>query len=245
MLVYRLGRAHWQPVGVALDVFGTVYIADTNNNRALVVDPPVNADLTSGDPTYSLNRTAVGFGHVPLGSSTAVTLTLPFTTGGSGGLGAVKVFTSGVQSLDFTSGTDTTCNGSTGPSTSCSVEVSSCPRLRACATARWCSMTRDLNPILTVPLYGWADAPVAALSPNAGSIVSTGGLTLSDPFQVALDGAGNIYVGEYGNTNVTRIPAGGGSAAVVASGNSGRHSRAEHYRSSRRWGGQSFHRRSS
>ena len=55
------------PLGVALDVFGTVYIADTGNNRGLVVDPPVNADLTSGDPTYSLNQTAVGFGHLQLG----------------------------------------------------------------------------------------------------------------------------------------------------------------------------------
>ena len=70
------------PLGVALDVFGTVYIADTGDNRGLAVDPPVNGDLASGNPTYSLNKTAVGFGHVHLGS-TAVTLTLPFTTGGS------------------------------------------------------------------------------------------------------------------------------------------------------------------
>ncbi len=75
------------PLGVALDVFGTVYIADTGDSQGLAVDPSVNADLVAGDPTYSLNRTAVGFGHVQLGSSTAVTLTLPFTTalGRSGG----------------------------------------------------------------------------------------------------------------------------------------------------------------
>jgi DNA-binding beta-propeller fold protein YncE len=210
-----------RPVGVALDVFGTVYIADTNNARVLVVDPPVNADLTSGDSTYSLNRTAVGFGHVPLGSSTAVTLTLPFTTSGSGGLGGVKVFTSGVQGLDFASGTDTTCNGSTGPSTACSVEVTFLPTAPGLRNGAVVLYDADLNPILTVPLYAWADAPVAALSPNVGSIVSTGGLTLSDPFQVALDGAGNIYVGEYGNSTVIKIPAGGGSAAVVPLGTPG------------------------
>ena len=79
----------------------------------------------------------------------------------------------------------------------------------------------DLNPILTVPLYGWGDAPVAALSPNVGSVVSTGGLALSDPFQVALDGAGNIYVGDYTSKNVTKIPAGGGSATVVPLGTPG------------------------
>ena len=209
------------PTGVALDVLGTVYIADTNNSRGVIVDPPVNGDLVAGDSTYSLNRTAVGFGHVLLGSSTAVTLTLPFTTSGSGGLGGVKVFTSGVQGLDFASGTDTTCNGSTGPSTACSVEVTFLPTAPGLRNGAVVLYDTGLNPILTVPLYAWADAPVAALSPNVGSIVSTGGLILSDPFQVALDGAGNIYVGDYGNSNVIKIPAGGGSATLVPLGTPG------------------------
>jgi len=209
------------PEGVALDVFGTVYIADTSHNRALVVDPPVNGDLTSSDPTYSLNKTAVGFGHVPLGSSTAVTLTLPFTTGGSGGLGGVAVLTSGVQSLDFTSGTDTTCNSSTGPSTECSVEVSFLPTAPGLRNGSVVLYDTGMNPILTVPLYAWGDAPVAALSPNPGLVVSIGGVSLSDPFQVALDGAGNMYVGDYANSNVVKIPAGGGTGTLVALGTPG------------------------
>jgi sugar lactone lactonase YvrE len=209
------------PLGVALDVFGTVYIADTGDNQALAVDPPVNGDLGFGNATYSLNKTAVGFGHVQLGSSTAVTLTLPFTTGGSGGLGGVKVFTSGVQGLDFTSGTETTCDGSTGPSTYCTVEISFLPTAPGLRNGAVVLYDTGLNPILTVPLYGWGDAPVAALSPNVGSVVSTGGVIQSDPFQIALDGAGNIYVGEYFNTTVLKIPAGGGSAAVVPLGTPG------------------------
>jgi sugar lactone lactonase YvrE len=79
----------------------------------------------------------------------------------------------------------------------------------------------DMNPILTVPLYGWADAPVAALAPNAGSVINTGSLTLSDPYQVALDGAGNIYVANYTGKNVTKIPAGGGTSTLVALGTPG------------------------
>jgi sugar lactone lactonase YvrE len=209
------------PLGVALDAFGTVYIADTGDNQGLVVDSPVNGDLVFGNSTYSLNKTAVGFGHVPLGSATAVTLTLPFTTGGSGGLGGVKVFTSGVQGLDFISGTETTCNGSTGPSTYCTVEVSFLPTASGLRNGAVVLYDTSLNPILTVPLYAWADAPVAALSPNVGSIVSTGGVIQSDPFQIALDGAGNIYVGEYFNTTVLKIPAGGGTAAVVPLGTPG------------------------
>ncbi len=209
------------PLGVALDVFGTVYIADYGDNRVLVVDPPVNGDLTSSDTTYSLNKTAVGFGHVQMGSSTPVTLTLTFTTGGSSGLGAVAVFASGIQSLDFTSGTDTTCNSSTGPSTECTVEVSFLPTAPGLRNGSVVLYDTGMNPILTVPLYGWGDAPVAALSPNPGLVVSIGGVSLSDPFQVALDGAGNIYVGDYGNSNVIRIPAGGGSGTAVPLGTPG------------------------
>ena len=209
------------PLGVAVDVFGTVYIADTGNNRGLVVDPPVNADLGAGDPTYSLNKTAVGLGHVQLGSATAVTLTLPFTTGGSGGLGAVKVLTSGVQGLDFISGATTTCSSTTGASTFCTVQVTFLPTEPGLRRGSVVLFDDTANPILTVPLYGWGDSPLAALSPNTGTVIDAGGLTLSNPYQVALDGAGNIYVGDYTGKNVTRIPAGGGSAAVVPLGTPG------------------------
>ena len=181
------------PLSVTLDVFGTVYIADTGNSRGLVVDNPVNGDLAPGDETYSVNKTAVGFGHIQLGSANAVTLTLPFTTG-STALGSVQVFTFGVQSLDFTAGPDTTCNGSTGPSTSCSVEVSflpTAPGLRTGSVVLFDGATPP-NAILTVPLYGWGDSPVAALSPNTGTVISAGGLTLSNPYQIALDGTGTF-----------------------------------------------------
>ncbi|MGC1476510.1 MAG: Ig-like domain repeat protein [Terriglobales bacterium] len=209
------------PLGVALDVFGTVYIADTGDSQGLVVDPSADADLVVSDPSYSLNKTAVGFGHVQLGSSTAVTLTLPFTTDFSGGLGAVAVLTAGQQSLDFTSGTDTTCNASTGASSSCSVEVTFLPTAPGLRNGAVVLYDTDMNPILTVPLYGWGDAPVAALSPNTGSVISTGSLILSNPYQVALDSAGNMYVGDYTGKNVTRIPAGGGNATLVALGTPG------------------------
>jgi NHL repeat len=81
----------------------------------------------------------------------------------------------------------------------------------------------DSNPVLTVPLYGFGDAPVAALSPNTGSVISAGSVALSDPYQVALDGAGNMYVADYGieSGNVTKIPAGGGTGTVVSLGTPG------------------------
>ena len=56
------------PLGVALDVFGTVYVADSGagagHDRVLIVD---RATYWPSD-TSSLNGSAVGFGHVQLGA---------------------------------------------------------------------------------------------------------------------------------------------------------------------------------
>ncbi len=73
----------------------------------------------------------------------------------------------------------------------------------------------SLNPLLTIPIYGYGDAPVATLSPSIGSVISTGSVVTSNPYQVALDGAGNMYVGNYTGKNVVKIPAGGGAATVL------------------------------
>ena len=205
------------PLAVAVDPLGTVYIADTGASRIVVVDPPVNGDLTSSDPTYSLNQSVVQFGHVQLGSSTAVSLTLQFTTG-SVGLGEVKVLTRGTQNLDFTSGSGTTCNSSTPASTSCFVQVDFLPTAAGQRNGAVVLLDTSLNPILTIPLYGWGDAPLAALSPNAGSIISTGSVVTSNPFQVAQDGAGNVYVANYTGKSLVKIPTGGGAATTVALG---------------------------
>jgi sugar lactone lactonase YvrE len=209
------------PLAAVVDPIGTVYVADTGDSRGVIVDPLVNADLAPGDETYSLNHSAVEFGHVQLGSTSAVTFTLPFTTDFSGGLGGVKVLTNGAQGLDFTSGSGTTCNSSTGASTSCTVQVSFLPTAAGVRNGAVVLLDTSLNPILTLPLYGWGDAPLAALSPNTGSVISTGSLVTSNPYQVAKDGAGNIYIGDYTGKNVTKIPPGGGTPALVSLGTPG------------------------
>ena len=206
-------------LGVAVGVFGTVYVSDTGNNRALVVDPPVSADITSVDPTYSLNRSVVDFGHIELGSSSGFSLTLPFSLG-STPLGSVKVFTGGVEGLDFTAGVPTTCDGTTGANASCTVEVKFLPTAAGLRTGAVVLYDNAQSPMLTVPLSGFSDAPVAAVAPYSATLIATGGLMTQFPFQLALDGAGNLYAGNYvqtgGQPKVVKIAAGGGSATVVS-----------------------------
>jgi sugar lactone lactonase YvrE len=199
------------PLGVAVDVFGGVYVADTGNSRALVVDPSLGLD-----DSPLLNKTAVGFGHISLRSSTPTSFVLNFSVGFSiDSLGSVNAFTSGTQNLDFQI-VSTTCSGAISGA-NCTVEVSFLPTAPGLRNGALVLYDAALNPALTVPLYGFGDAPVAALSPNTGTVIGTGVLTLSEPYQVALDGAGNMYVSDYSGSNVTKIPA-AGAATVVSLG---------------------------
>jgi sugar lactone lactonase YvrE len=237
------------PLGVAVDGFGNVYVADRDNNRIVTVTPAGVGNVLGTQSTtlhfprgvavdffgtvyindnngssriVEVERTTVGFGHLPLQAGSGTTQTLLFTIGGVATFGSVQAFTEGTASLDFTVAS-TTCIAGVTAGGNCTVNVTFLPTsagLRKGAVVIYNDASPNV-PILILPIYGWGDSPVAAFSPNAGSVISTGGLTLSDPYQVALDGAGNMYVGDYTGSNVTRIPAGGGTATLVALGTPG------------------------
>jgi sugar lactone lactonase YvrE len=217
--IYLQGTTLSGPLGVAVDVFGGVYIADTGASRALIVYPYLDADPeTLEGYTSSLNKSAVGFGHIQLGSSNPTSLTLNFTTGAETGLGGVNVFTSGTQGLDFqiVSGANTTCTSTTEASASCSVQISFLPTAPGLRKGALVLYDTSLKPVLTLPLYAFSDTPVAALAPNIGTVIGTGSVALNFPFQLAVDGAGNIYDANDGG-NLVKITA-GGSASVVPPG---------------------------
>lgn len=191
------------PVGVAVDVSGTVYIADAGIDQIVKVA-----------------ASAVGFGHPTLGTSSSVTQALPFSVANGTTVGSVKAFTLGAPNLDFTvvpSGTTCT-NGTTD--TTCNVNLQflpTAPGLRRGAVVLYDNADPP-NPLATVPLNGFADAPVAALAPNTASVIGTGSVTLIAPYQIALDGAGNMYIANYGAQNVPKVAMAGSGASVVNTG---------------------------
>ena len=188
------------PVAVAVDVSGVVYVADTANSRVA-----------------QLMTSAVGFGEAQVGASSGKSLTLPFTIGVAATLGSVQALTMGGQSLDFTLGTGTTCaNGTTN--TTCDIEVKFLPLASGLRRGAVALFDQSSALLAFVPIYGTGGAPLAVLSPGSAAIVSTGGVSLSSPIGAAIDGAGNIYVGNYTGSNVVKIAAGGGSASVVSTG---------------------------
>jgi hypothetical protein len=136
---------------VAVDTIGNIYIADTNNNRIVMVTPAgAGWPLSTGAKTLSapkgvalgvfgtiyiadtgnnrgvtLAPAAVGFGHLQLGASSGVTQTLSFTVNVATTLGAVKAFTFGTENLDFTVAGGTCTAGTTD--TACTVDIQFLP----------------------------------------------------------------------------------------------------------------------
>lgn len=238
-----LGTALSAPTGIAVDSFANIYIADAGNNRvvevtsggagsvlstgsltlntpdAVVVDVSgqVYVADTSNSRVVELMTSAVGFGELQVGASSGTTFTLPFTINSATTLGSVQALTLGASSLDFTLGAGTTCtNGTTN--TTCNVEVQFLPLASGLRRGGVALFDQSSTLLAVVPVYGTGAAPLAVLSPGTATNLSTGGVSLSGAFSAAIDGAGNIYVGNYNGNNVVKIAAGGGSASVVTTG---------------------------
>lgn len=211
------------PGAVAVDPFGTLYIADTGNNQI-----------------RKAQQRSIGFGHLNLGSTTPTTLSLQLAITAGMQIDTIQLLTAGTASQDFKQNGATTCTATTYNSTStCTVAIDFLPvasGLRQGALVvtyhftnpsfsqgRPASLTSHPNTsiasnVLTVPLYGIADASQAILSPSVASVISTGTTSIGNTYQVAVDGSGNIYAGSYMGATVYKIPAGGGSPTTVSTG---------------------------
>ena len=205
------------PRAVAVNPTGAVYVVDnggTSNAGRVQSFQSLTID-TSNNFTSS-----VGFGHVQLGSA-GTNITVPFSFGIATTLTSISAYTAGTQNLDFTIANDSTCGAGT-TSTDCTVDVTFSPTgpgLRKGMLAVSYTSTMSLpSGTLYVPIFGFADAPVAALNPSVASVVTLGSTSLSSPFQTAVDGAGNTYVSNYGANTVVKIPAGGGTGTAVNTG---------------------------
>lgn len=167
-----------------------------------------------------------GFGSVNLGSSVmqAVTVTLP-----SGDvLSSVAVVTRGATGLDYTDAGGGTCVSGVASGASCTVKVSFTPK-RAGPRSGAIVVTDATGVVATVPLSGIGSGPQFVFG-ESRTPLSIPAKLIGAADAVAEDGAGNIYVGDSGYTDVEsssplgrvlkETPAAGGkyTQTVIATG---------------------------
>ncbi|HYI02998.1 PKD domain-containing protein [Hyalangium sp.] len=204
------------PRGLAVDAAGNLYVADANNNRVLVFDTPLTSDALAdkvwGQATFTgsgCNSGGVGAGtlcspwevlldtagnlHVADTSNNRV---LSFTGGRAGDTTADRVY----GQASFTA---VACNtGGRSSQTLCS------PRGLAFDASGNLFVADHTNsrvlvytplPVDTVADRVFGQATLTAGSCNAGGV---SGSSLCNPGSVAVDSAGNVWVGDEGNSRV-------------------------------------------
>ena len=167
----------------------------------------------------SLRAETAPLGSTSIGSTSgSVSVNLTFTTAGT--IVAPVVLTAGATGLEFADAGTGTCttNGTSHPYSigdSCTVDVTLTPQtagLRIGAV----ELVNSSGSILAISyVYGTGTGPRLVFNgPLTPSSFTT---AVSNPYGVAVDGAGKIYVAGYNNTVVTMFPAGCSTASCATS----------------------------
>jgi sugar lactone lactonase YvrE len=257
-----IGSGFTGPNGVAPDSLGNVYVADSDNEVKkipysngvygtpisvgsgisntgdVLVDQIGNVyEMDEGtNSVREINFFAPPYGSVTLGSSSTLTLTFEFGTGGT--IKAPVVATQGVTGLDFTDAGTGTCttNGTSysyASAATCTVAIKFAPKapgLRMGAVVLLSSSGAVLD---TVFLQGTGTGALATYTPGTISTVAgngtagylasqdTGttagtGAELSSPDGAAVDVAGNLYIADRSNHRIRKVTAATGFISTVA-----------------------------
>ncbi len=193
------------PYGVAVDRAGDVFIADTYNNRVVEVQ-----------------RVSVNFGSVNIcpgeQSSPAPcsqTFTLNYSVATTRTFGTIKVVTQGTPNLDFRLSNGSTCTGTVSAGSSCTVDVTFAP-LTPGAHMGAVQVTDNLgNMLVTTLVHGQGQGPAIAFGPGAQTSMGSG---WNYPSALAVDGAGDVFIGDTYNNRVVEVPADGGAETTIGSG---------------------------
>jgi DNA-binding beta-propeller fold protein YncE len=187
-----------EPHGVAVDASDDVFIGDYGNGEVWEARPnPFN------------------FGTISVGSKSAP-VTAYFSFGAPTTLGSTpyQVLTQGKSGGDIAVAAGSTCAATSYVAGSaCAVTAQfapSAPGLRMGAVQLNGSSG---NPIATAPIYGTGSGPQVVFPTNSDSTTSAVGSNFNDPYGVALDGSGDVFVADTGNNAVDEIVAVGGKVS--------------------------------
>ena len=176
------------PFGVALDESGNIYL-----NTSLTGD-------TTTNHTIEIMPSAGNFWMVNVGSAAASPVHELFSFSAAGTLGSIAVVTEGATPLDFTNPNTGTCAGGTAyiAGQTCTVDVGftpSSPGSRVGAV----ELLATGQLLATGYVQGTGVGPLVAFLPGTQTSIGT---SLSSPGGVAVDGGGNVYIGNSGASQV-------------------------------------------
>ncbi len=220
--VNTLGSGFNTPFGVAVDGSGNVFGGSKGIDCppifgppgfGLPGPPPPPCTPTPSSVVELSASTSTSFGTIAIGQTSAtIPLTLTFTAGGT--IGSPAVLTQGAAGLDFAdAGTGTCTTNGTSHSynvgDSCTVNVTFSPRFAGSRYGAAEIMDGSGNVVATEYLNGVGSGPQVGFLPGLQSTIASSGV--SDPTGVAVDGNGNVYIVDWGNSVVYKETLSGGS----------------------------------
>ncbi len=194
-------------VGNSYELILTAGDAYGNSSTAVTYSWSVVASIPPPPPPLPA-LTAGNFGSEPVGQTTAaMTLTIPFTSNGTGTIGSITAVTHGAPNLDFALASGGTCAvGATyTAATTCTVKVTFTPTLTGYRRGGVVVLDTSGNTLAIAYIQGVGTAPQISFLPGIVSVFAGG---FEQPLDVAADGAGNIYVANYTSTQIQEFPAG-------------------------------------
>jgi hypothetical protein len=153
---------------------------------------------------YTGNVATQNFGSIAVSSPSSVSLSFSVSNGTT--VGSIEVVMKGAPNLDFTNAGGGTCVEQTYSSTTaCTVEVTFTPLhpgLREGAVLFWSGSGNTGTLLNKTLIYGvGTEEGLSYTNGTATTIGPTlpGGVTLQAPNGVSFDGAGNMYIADFGN----------------------------------------------
>jgi len=196
---------NFEAIEIWSDQLGNIYFSELTGG-----DVPSQVGELSTNTT--LPTTAVGAASasqnisVELTAASAISsITVPKAQNGA------QEFTVGAVTGCATDGVTSNAAG-----TICTVPITFNPQYPGLRTGAL-TVNNGSSIVGTVGLTGMGTGPLGIFQPGTASVLNTGSLTLANPFGVAVDGAGDLYITDTGNSRVVEVTA-AGTASVLSTG---------------------------
>ena len=181
----------------------TVTITGTSGAASASTSFVLDTDPATTFPPKGYATSSLNFGPVNIGATSAA-IPLSFAFLGHATVASTSVLTEGATSLDFANAGSGTCTANlTVPAGgSCTVNVTFTPEFAGIRNGAVVLTDNSGNVIATGYVQGSGVGPQIDFLPNTETAVASSGI--SNPYGVAVDGSGAVYIADTGNLRILK-----------------------------------------